>query len=188
MKIQKHQKGSILIISLLLLLVMTILGMSAVSNTTNEEKMAGNLRQGSMAFEVAESALREGENYLAGLTSSSKPDKYANTGSVTKIWDDNCPYSYDSSPSACPSDPGVGSDWWRYKSVQWWIDRSATDLVGSTTLGGATGYYLIEEQDQFDDSESGVSGITPFRVTAMGLGQDGVSTVYLRSIYTVRFN
>ncbi len=55
------QKGAALIISLMMLVVMTILGISAVTTTTMEEKMAGNLRNKHLSFQSAEAAIRTGE-------------------------------------------------------------------------------------------------------------------------------
>lgn len=49
------QKGAVLIVSLLFLVIMTILGASAMSTSMLEEKMVGNSRQQSIAFQVADS-------------------------------------------------------------------------------------------------------------------------------------
>lgn len=58
----RGQRGAILIVSLLLLLVMTIIGVFAMRGTTLEERMAGNLRDRDLAFQAAEAALREAES------------------------------------------------------------------------------------------------------------------------------
>ncbi|HDK45694.1 MAG TPA: PilX protein, partial [Actinobacteria bacterium] len=57
----KKQRGTALIVSLLILLVLTILGVAAMSTTTMEEKMAGNSRKIDLAFQSAESALRDAQ-------------------------------------------------------------------------------------------------------------------------------
>ena len=59
-----HQRGAVLLISLMILLVMTVIGISAMSTTTMEEKMAGNNQQRQQAFQGAESALRDAEAWL----------------------------------------------------------------------------------------------------------------------------
>jgi type IV pilus assembly protein PilX len=48
----------VLIVSLVILVVMTIVGVTAMRGTALEERMAGNLRDGTLAFEAAEAALR----------------------------------------------------------------------------------------------------------------------------------
>lgn len=60
------QQGVALVISMLVLLVMTMIGLAAIRTTTLEEKMAGNLQDKAMAFQAAEAAVRAGENYLEG--------------------------------------------------------------------------------------------------------------------------
>jgi type IV pilus assembly protein PilX len=61
----KQQQGSALIISLLILLVMTLIGISAMSTATMEEKMAANDRNQKVAFLTAEAGLTEAENAIA---------------------------------------------------------------------------------------------------------------------------
>jgi len=56
------QNGSALIISLLMLLVMTLLGISSMSTSTLEEKMAANDRNQKVVFQSAESTLVDSED------------------------------------------------------------------------------------------------------------------------------
>ena len=60
----KNQRGVALFISLVLLLVLTIIGVSAVQTTSLEERMARNTHDSVLAFEAAEVALRAGETFL----------------------------------------------------------------------------------------------------------------------------
>lgn len=62
-----QQKGAALIVCLILLLVMTILGVTSITTTTMEEKMAGNIRNKHLSFQAAEAALRAGENIANNL-------------------------------------------------------------------------------------------------------------------------
>jgi len=52
-----HQTGAALLISLILLLVLTFLGISSMQTTTLEERMAANQKDYYLAFEAAEYAL-----------------------------------------------------------------------------------------------------------------------------------
>ncbi|MCX7100437.1 MAG: PilX N-terminal domain-containing pilus assembly protein, partial [Methylobacter sp.] len=54
-----NQSGAVLIISLIMLLLLTLIGTTAMQTSTLEEKMAGNLRDRDIAFQAAESALRD---------------------------------------------------------------------------------------------------------------------------------
>ena len=67
-EIRTHrQQGSALIISLIILLLMTLIGVTAMQTTTLEERMTGNMRDSNIAFQAAEAALREGEYRLCSL-------------------------------------------------------------------------------------------------------------------------
>ncbi len=61
------QQGAILIVSLLILLVLTMIGITGTRTTTMEEKMVGNMRQQSISFQAAEAAIRDAENWLKPL-------------------------------------------------------------------------------------------------------------------------
>lgn len=63
----KNQRGVSLLIVLLLLLIMTLLGLAGLRSTIMQEKMSGNLLDRSVAFQSAESAIREAEGILATL-------------------------------------------------------------------------------------------------------------------------
>ena len=71
---RKHrQSGAILVVSLLLLLVLTVLGLTAMQTTRMEERMSGNTRDRDVAFQGAEAGLREGEAQLETLTEEPIP-------------------------------------------------------------------------------------------------------------------
>jgi type IV pilus assembly protein PilX len=59
-----RQGGAALTIGLILLVLLTLLGVTALRTTGLEERMAGHTRDRLMAFQAAEAALREGEAYL----------------------------------------------------------------------------------------------------------------------------
>lgn len=58
------QHGVVLATSLILLVVMTLVGLTAMSVNSRHETMAGNTRQRNLAFQSAESCLREAETVL----------------------------------------------------------------------------------------------------------------------------
>jgi type IV pilus assembly protein PilX len=61
----KHrQQGIVLVTGLIILLVMTVIGVTAMQSTSLDERMAGNMRSRNVAFQAAEAALREAENQL----------------------------------------------------------------------------------------------------------------------------
>lgn len=64
-----RQRGTALVVSLIILVVMTIIGLTSIQTTTMDEKMVGNMRDLGIALQAAESALREGEGTTADIDS-----------------------------------------------------------------------------------------------------------------------
>jgi type IV pilus assembly protein PilX len=75
-----RQQGAVLIVGLIFLALLTLIGVTAFSVATQEERMAGNSRDRLRAFEAAEAALRECERLLSNpvppvfSASGSSPD------------------------------------------------------------------------------------------------------------------
>lgn len=61
---QSRQQGVVLFTAMIFLIVLTLLGINSVQNSSLEERMAGNTRNRDMAFQAAEAALRQAENTL----------------------------------------------------------------------------------------------------------------------------
>ncbi len=61
------QRGAALFVSLIMLLVMTILGLSSVQTTSLEERMSRNARDYNLAFQAAESAALDAIEQVDGL-------------------------------------------------------------------------------------------------------------------------
>jgi type IV pilus assembly protein PilX len=56
--------GAVLITGLVLLVAMTVIGVTAMQTTVLEERMAGNLRDRNVAFQAAEAGLQAGLSFL----------------------------------------------------------------------------------------------------------------------------
>ncbi|WP_415892733.1 PilX N-terminal domain-containing pilus assembly protein [Neptuniibacter sp. PT8_73] len=63
-RLKSSQTGATLIITMIFLLIMSIIGLAGMDVTGLEERMAGNMRDRNKAFQAAEAALLEGEDYL----------------------------------------------------------------------------------------------------------------------------
>jgi type IV pilus assembly protein PilX len=59
-----RQSGAILVTALLMLLVLTVIGVSVMQITRMQERMAGNTRDLNLAFQGAEAGLRDAEQFL----------------------------------------------------------------------------------------------------------------------------
>lgn len=72
----KNQSGVILVVSLIILLLLTLIGLTGMQTTSLEEKMAGNMRDKNLAFQAAEAALKAGEDKVGAgnITCNKAPD------------------------------------------------------------------------------------------------------------------
>jgi len=61
---KKTQSGAVLVVSLVMLLILTLIGMSGMSSVTLEEKMVSNMQNANKSFQGAEAALSECESFL----------------------------------------------------------------------------------------------------------------------------
>jgi type IV pilus assembly protein PilX len=59
-----RQQGAVLILGLVILLVVTMVGISGQQSTVLQERMAGNMRQNNVALQAAEAALQVGLAYV----------------------------------------------------------------------------------------------------------------------------
>lgn len=78
--LMRKQQGFVLAVSMIFLVIMTVLAITAIRRTTLDEAVAGNLRAQNVAFQAAEKALRYCESVLnlnVGLNPITfKPYKY----------------------------------------------------------------------------------------------------------------
>lgn len=80
-----YEHGITLVVSLLFLLLLTILGITAMNTSGLQEKMAGNLRDQDTALHAAESALRGGEDQMKILWISGRPNSSSDSTCSTDV-------------------------------------------------------------------------------------------------------
>ena len=173
----KQQKGSALIISLIILLALTMIGVSGMRSTTMEEKMSGAMRDKAIAFQAAEAALKRGEQFFQPLVGTGGFDgsggQYGPTDDEpdyfdSATWTDSNSFSYTdaitnvTTPSAFPD----VAEQPRY------ILKYVSDMEGNATSLNMGGYG----QQKSDD-------ISDFMITARGVGPSGNSVVIIRAFY-----
>ena len=65
-----RQKGFTLVMSLIILTILTILGLTSTQSTRTEVAMAGNMRESDVAFQAAEAGLISAETFAEQSTST----------------------------------------------------------------------------------------------------------------------
>lgn len=161
------QRGVVLVISLLLLLVLTLIGVAATRSTTLEERMTANQRDREVAFQAAEAALRDGESALQAAA----PGQFNNTNGLY----DQSTMSFSNWTGADWSDTGTGTIVYSGTLNPAPMSAPRYYLVQTTSTAAATGQSLAADQP--------TTGSTIYQVIARGVGLSGNTVVVLESSY-----
>lgn len=167
-----YQAGVTLVVSLIFLLLLTILGVTAMSTNTLQEKMAGNMRDKDVAFQATESALRAAEINMQQIgTAAGGKEPVPNATGTGGLW--------------LTSSTDVTND-------SWWTTNSIP-LPAPSVTGVTQPRYLLEQLAFVADSPSVASGygtqagIYYYRLTGRGNGITSLSQAMLQETYQVRY-
>lgn len=80
-----RQRGVALLMGMMMLLVLTLISVTAMQGSTMQEKMAGNVRESNLAFQTAEDVVRQVEDQVrvaaeTGTSGGLTPQGWINTG------------------------------------------------------------------------------------------------------------
>ena len=174
---KNNQSGAVLAISLIMLVVLTLLGVTAMQSTTMEERMAGNLRDRNLAFQASEGALMLAEGWLSGLANLPTENSTGSAG----IWTYN----------SMDTDTTNGISWWEEPGadVSWWAtnggDGSTVIAMGSSLASQPS--YIVEKfplaAGPSMRSGSALQTQNMLRVTARGVGGSESAVVILQTMY-----
>ncbi|MFQ5756495.1 MAG: PilX N-terminal domain-containing pilus assembly protein [Acidiferrobacterales bacterium] len=179
-----RQQGIALIMALVFLMLLTIIGVTAMTTTSLQEKMAGNVQNKHGAFQAAESALRVGEAYLQTTTTlptftlaGTTPGHFLPAAATSlPVWDtvvwDTCDGTTANTAVCLPSSPktiaGVASQ-------PAYIIEKVVDVSGK---GGGTSVVAGFKPP------AGASGTaTIYRVTARGTGTTDDAVAVVQSVF-----
>lgn len=170
-QLPNKQTGSALVVSLTILLVLTILGVSAMRTTSLEDKMAGNARDAQTAFEAAEFALRQAETALAANTVVESD--FNNAGAYHK-------------------ERGVNAEAWT-SEANWgaafnavtYPDYIAQDVAKAPQfmIQVVESNLLIEDSPELGNYRHPPAKINVYQISARGFGVSPNSRVMLQSFY-----
>jgi type IV pilus assembly protein PilX len=163
------QRGTALVMTLIFLVLLTILGITAINISALEEKMAGNSKDQNLAFQAAETALRAGESWVGSTTSATALDPDPANGI-------HAPADPSLTPTVTTPEIWESIAWTGAGPVQY------KQYSGILPLGVSTNpKYIIEKLD----SEPAPSGGTTIivRVTARGTGASDSTVSMVQSTY-----
>lgn len=180
LSIQRNQRGVVLIVGLIMVLLITIVGLSSIRGSGLQESMAGNMRDRNIAFQAAESALREAEEVLA--PNNALPAFDGTSGLHTDL----------------TKTPEFSV--WFFTKTDWEDTAKVKPIDTELKFVASDPVYLIEELEvdigssaAAEGSAIDVGGIqttgdaTPYRITSRGVGGSTDTEVVLQSTYKRRF-
>lgn len=169
-------------VALIMLLVMTILGITSVSTSVLQEKMAGNMRDQAVAFEAAEAAVRAGENWISNQ--EFRPEPKASYPGLNGVWK-----------------AGILGNL-SNQNYSWWTDNSSSrhsvsyeefDSALSITQAN-TQPRIIIEHGAFIPDDLGLggqygeqSGRHYYKITGYGVGATRTAQAVVQSTFVKRF-
>jgi type IV pilus assembly protein PilX len=185
---QRNQTGVALFMSLIMLLIITVLGLSSVQTTTLQERMARNARDSNLAFLAAESALKDAEAMIEGFNT------------VDGVFGID---PKEANPRQCLASPQANSGLYyeldyncqpNWETVDWEGD---TGFITSTVVVEGVNSqpkYIIEHVKTlaaFEDrlnltnigEDLGAGRVQIFRVTAYGTGGTDTARAMIQSTY-----
>lgn len=170
-----RERGITLVVTLLFLLLLTILGITAMNTSGLQEKMAGNLRDQDTALQAAESALRTGEESMWTLWISGRPnsDLTCSTGICSKD----------------VADP-LNDAWWGAYSTEYGGAGSQIAQMGGAAVDPR---FVIEESDSVEpDQVIGTYGQSMqttqyYKVISRASGTTTLSMVVVEETFRIRY-
>ncbi len=181
LKHSEQQTGAVLIVSLLMLLVTTMLGITAMSTAVMEEKMAGNNFQKQLAIQGSESGLRFAEAWLTtNLTNISNfATMFASGTPTSEIYTQRKP----DNATAVNAIPATFNQY----NLNAWTAGNSISTSQPLASGQPNPKYIIEYMGK--DGEPPINNEDPdtrkhlFRITSIGIGTDTVTTHVSQSTF-----
>lgn len=173
------QRGAVLVVSLLLLVVMTLLGLGASQSTRLQERMAGNQRDLELAMQSGEASLRAAEALLLQGRSSI----------VTCVAATRSPSCETYEANTLVDTNGVALDLTR-QSDTWWQNFGRTyEFAASLAQVSTTPEYVnervAETKDTLSQGGSYLTVVRDFhRSTARSTGLTNTAQVVVQSTYS----
>jgi type IV pilus assembly protein PilX len=174
-----RQRGAILVTSLLLLLVLTIIGITAMQMTRMQERMAGNTRDMNLAFQGAEATLRDGETLIRGQVA--RPENCS--AAPCDFWEEDA--------AAVTQLADRAGAWWTANALEYEPDGNRVAVSQDVAELAEDPRFVVQAIGWVPDSLTMGHEVQPgrdfYQVTGRSTGGSGNATAVLQSTFTRRF-
>jgi type IV pilus assembly protein PilX len=174
---RQKQAGFVLAISMIFLIVMTMLAVTAIKKATMDEKVTGNLRSQNLAFEAAEKALRFCESTL-NLAAGSPKICQSKPGSTVPIYMTTRPYQSEDVTANFP-EAWANDDNWFERGPNNAVRLSGVNIIPNVVTQPQC---MIERWSMPDSRSNAMEDFSPFVVTARGVGSVATAVVWLQEV------
>ena len=173
---QNKQQGVALVVSLIILVSLTMLGLTSIQRTTTDLSMAGNQREAGLMFQAAEVGLLSAENSIGVSTSNNDFNGAANAalGKISVPNNDPTyfhPDYYAAATWTASQDAPTSLYAFGNQQPQFMIEYLGNRLQNPLAAPNIGGYGTLQTGD--------IASI--YRSTSRGLGLTGNSFRYLQS-------
>ncbi|KTC95814.1 pilus assembly PilX family protein [Legionella erythra] len=168
----RKQDGATLAATLLLLLVITLLGITSVQVTHLQEKMSANLQDKELSFVAAESALKAGENWV--LSQETEPTVYVTCQAypcAQQVYEN---INLATQPSS----------WWNSRSSQYTLSM---DNIATNPRFIIEFLQFVPDSPVVGSSAAKSTGVFYYQVTARGTGATNDSISVLQTTVARRY-
>lgn len=179
----RYQSGIALFMSLVMLLIITVLGLSSVQSTSMQERMARNSRDTNLAFQSAEAAIKDAEAAMSDFSGANLVAFEQGNANSQGLYREQ---GYTAAPN--------------WQGVDWGADSDKKFITAPTEILGVAqpAKYIIEHvktvlsnDDQLNlnnvGQDTGAGRTHMFRVTVYATGGTDTAHVVIQSTYGKRF-
>lgn len=177
----RRERGAALIISLILMVLITLVGIASLRNVVLEEKMASNFYDRSLAFQSAEAGLRAGEG-VAAAQGTATPKHAQALALPTPTNNTQCSSSCSGGLCSAPGAHCEGR--WNMAGFTGWT--AATGVTLNAQAGSAPQYFVEFLGNTFPcdpNLPTANNTCTRYRISARSQTGADRAEVILQSVY-----
>ena len=177
-----RQRGAVLLVGLIVFVVLAMLGVTYAQSAIMQERLAGNLKDLSIAFQSAEAGTRWPSAWLQSLGGSTLSRPFpcsSNCGSGTQVLE----------IGQLPDQPTPHDSFWESTRI-YGVDPSNGENLGmALPIEPSQPRFVIEQQFFRRDDLAGdpQKGVAFYRATSMGTGLRKNSDAVVRAVLAKRF-